>query len=73
VTTLRYRAQTRLPYAMALTALVEYARIHPDPDFTFGPLELDRVENEGLVISGPDLEGIQARLSSVPGLVESGA
>jgi hypothetical protein len=68
--TLRYRAQTRLPYALALTALAEYAHLHPDPDFTIGPMDLERVESEGLVISGPDLTGVKARLERVPGLVE---
>jgi hypothetical protein len=69
--TLRYRAQTRLPYALALRDLAEYAHFHPDPDFTFGPMTLERMESEGLVISGPGLEGVKALLSSVPGLVES--
>jgi hypothetical protein len=69
--TLRYRAQTRLSYAAALTALTEHARAHPEPDFVFGPLDLERLENEGLAVSGGDLAVIASVLAKVPGLAET--
>lgn len=68
--TLRYRAPTRITYSLALIALVEYGREHSDPDFEFGPLDLERLETEGLHISGTSLEGVSDVLARVPGLVE---
>lgn len=68
--TLRYRAATRVSYSSALVDLVEYAREHPDPDFTFGPLDLEKLESEGLQVSGSDLGAVSDVLSRVPGLVE---
>jgi hypothetical protein len=68
--TIRYRAPSNLSYTMAMVELVKYARTHPEPPFTFEPLTLDRLENEGLVISGPELDGVSDLLKAVPGLVE---
>lgn len=69
MSTLRYRAATRLPYALALTDLFEYAHDHPEPDFVFGPTDLERLESEGLAVSGSDLARVQELLSRVAGLV----
>jgi hypothetical protein len=69
VSTLRYRASTRLPYAMALTDLFEYAHDHPDPDFVFGPTDLEQLESSGLAVSGKDLSSVGELLSRVAGLV----
>lgn len=68
--TLRYRGLYRLAYARALLALVELAREQPRPAFSFGPLQLSSLEQQGLTVSGPDLSGVEAALSSIHGLVE---
>lgn len=68
--TIRYRALTRVSYAHAYIAVIVYARDHPEPDFAFGPLDLSAVEQSGLVLSGPDLEGVVEVLAKVPGLIE---
>lgn len=68
---LRYRASGRVPYALALTALAEYAREHPEPGFAFGPLVLEELESQGLEVTGPDLGSLETLLAAVPGLVRS--
>jgi hypothetical protein len=54
---------------MAIVELFQYARDHPEPDFGFGPLDLGQLENEGLAVSGRDLDGVRAILGNVPGLI----
>jgi len=68
--TRRYRAAETVSYAQAVIAAVEYARAHPDEEFYLGPLDLSQVEDWGLSVSGPKLEGITDLLEGVPGLVE---
>ena len=68
--TLRFRSATRIPYAWALIALVRHARDYPDPDFEFGPLDLDALTTSGLTISGPDLAAVSDVIRQVAGLVE---
>lgn len=63
----RYRAAMRLAYSVALLLLMEHAWITHDK-FEFGPMDLDALEAQGLVISGPDLEGARVVLAGVPGL-----
>jgi hypothetical protein len=55
---------------MALVQLVRYSRANPEPDFLFGPLELSALDEQGLVVSGEDLDGVSEVLSEVPGLIE---
>lgn len=69
-TTVRYRALSRVSYAHAFLAVIDYAREHPEPDFAFGPLDLSAVEQSGLLLSGPDLQGVVEVLAKVPGLIE---
>lgn len=71
--TLRYRAAGRVSYALALAALTEYAREHPEPGFAFGPLVLEELESQGLEITGPELGGPEEVLAAVPGLVRTAA
>jgi hypothetical protein len=52
---------------VALLLLMEHARESKDK-FDFGPMDLDALENQGLVISGPDLAGAQKILADIPGL-----
>ncbi len=68
--TRRFRALQRYVYARALLALVEAARSHDGPPFSFGPRDLASLERNGLVVSGADLSSVVAVLSRVPGLVE---
>jgi hypothetical protein len=68
--TRRWRADSRVSYARALLALIEYARARPSPDFAFGPLSVASLEAYGLTVSGTDLTGPSDVLSTVPGLVE---
>jgi hypothetical protein len=63
----RYRAGMRLAYSVALLLLMEHARTSKDK-YEFGPWDLDTLENQGLVISGPDLEGPRVVLAGIPGL-----
>jgi hypothetical protein len=54
---------------VALYELVTYARDHVE-DFTFGPVDLDALEHQGLAVSGPDLAGVRAELARIPGLIQ---
>lgn len=78
--TVRFRAATTIPYAQALAYIVQYARDHWDENFWVNPGNendgqadtLQRVRREGLVLSGPDLDGVTAYLKQrVPGLYEA--
>jgi len=64
--TLRYRGAMRLAYSVALLLLMEHARESKDK-FDFGPMNLDALENQGLVISG-DVAGAAKMLAGVEGL-----
>ncbi len=65
----RWYASSRHVYARALLRLSAYARTHAD-DFSFGPLDLPSLENQGLVITGSDLAGAREVLGKVAGLVQ---
>jgi hypothetical protein len=67
VQSFRYRAAMRLAYSVALLLLTEHARTSRDK-YEFGPWDLDTLENQGLVISGADLEGARVVLAGIPGL-----
>lgn len=69
--TIRWRAHSRYSYALALLALVQLARTHEGEPFHFGPLDIDQVENTGIVVSGADLGAVTDTLSGVPGLFRS--
>jgi hypothetical protein len=68
--TIRYRALYRIIYARALLALVEYSRERPHPPVQFGPLDITKMERNGLTVTGTDLTGVAAVLAKVHGLVE---
>jgi hypothetical protein len=51
-----------MSYALAAIALVEYARSHPREDFAFGPLSASAMAENGLTLSGADLNGPAAVL-----------
>lgn len=70
MTTVRYRALSRYTMAQALLALTDYARVHPQPPFAFGPLDLQAITAIGLTVSGEDLTGPQTVLAAIPELVE---
>lgn len=65
--TLRYRAVMSLAYSVALLYLLEYARESGD-DFEYGPMSLEALQDQGLVVSGSRLEGVQRVLAEIPGL-----
>lgn len=66
--TLRFRAPTRLSYVHALLALVHRART-TDEEFTFGPVALPALEEQGLAVSGPGIRSwADDFLAEVPGL-----
>lgn len=67
--TLRFRGDMPLAYGQAIIALTAYAREHPE-EFEFGPLDLAAMRRSGLVVTGPDLEGVTEVLAGIPGLVE---
>lgn len=71
--TTRWRGSSRVVYSLALLELVRYARQHPDPDFAFGPMDLDALEAQGLSVSGSSLTGVSDVLRQVPGLAEVSA
>jgi hypothetical protein len=52
-----------------MTAVVEYMRGHP-VDFLMGPLDSGKMVDEGMWVSGPDLEGVSDAITRVPGLHE---
>jgi hypothetical protein len=64
--TLRFRAASRVSYARAVLGLARLAR--SGKDFTFGPVYLPALEDQGLVVSGPDLSWADDFLAQVPGL-----
>lgn len=68
--TVRFRALYRFIYSKALVQLVEYAREHPQPEFSFGPMSLPAMESAGLTITGADLSGVVDLMSRVHGLSE---
>jgi hypothetical protein len=66
--TFRFRAESRVTYALALMALARIAR-DAAWDFTYGPLNMGAVEEQGLVVSGPDVASwADDFLREVPGL-----
>jgi hypothetical protein len=67
VQSLRYRAAMRLAYSVALLFLIEHARDSKD-SYEFGPMNLDALEDQGLVVTGADLAGVQKILADIPGL-----
>jgi hypothetical protein len=67
VQSFRYRAAMRLGYSVALLLLMEHARTSKDK-FSFGPWDLDALEDQGLIISGLELEGARVVLAGIPGL-----
>ena len=68
----RFRADSRLVYSQALLELVRYAR-ESQAVFWYGPTSLARLENEGLLVTGPDADAAAGRVMWLPGLVEFGA
>lgn len=69
--TVRFRASSRLSYARALIVLLSHARSSAR-EFTFGPLNTTALEDQGLLVSGPDAESwADDLLKSVPGLHRS--
>lgn len=71
--TARFRSQTRYGYSRALLALTELARRHDGPEFSFGPLSLDGLEQQGLVLSGEDITSPLALLRADVLLTEAEA
>jgi hypothetical protein len=67
VQTIRYRAVMRLSYSVALLHLLEYARESRE-EFEYGPMSLAALDNQGLTICGPKLDGVQKVLADIPGL-----
>ncbi len=67
MTTIRYRADSTIPYADAVTVLAEYSR-SGGADLDFGPLTADALRSSGLFVTGPDLEMVDRLLLKVPGL-----
>jgi hypothetical protein len=66
--TIRFRAESRITYARALIVLTQMAW-DTAREFTFGPLDAAAVEEQGLVVSGPDvLEWADDFMEQVPGL-----
>lgn len=70
VQTVRFRSRQRFVYARSLLALTELARTWTGPPFTFGPASVDGMEQQGLVVSGPDISQVLELLGKDPGLVE---
>lgn len=69
--TIRFRAESRITYARALVNLFSRARSGSD-DFTFGPLTLAALEDQGLLISGAGVSGwADDFLKEIPGLHRS--
>lgn len=68
-TTLRYRSSHDTSYALALVALLDYAR-KSEAQFVFGPMRLEALRNEGLVVTSQDVsvDDLARILESVPGL-----
>lgn len=68
--TVRYRAQHNHVYATALLALFELARDATTPEFSFGPIGLKAIREQGLLVSGEDLSAVTDSLAKVAGLTE---
>jgi hypothetical protein len=66
--TVRFRAESRVVYARALLALTEHARTSAS-EFTFGPLHMAALEEQGLAVTGPDVQAwADDFLAEIPGL-----
>ena len=57
----------RLSYSAALLRLLEYARESRE-DFEYGPMRLTALDNQGLTVCGPQLDGVRKVLAEIPGL-----
>ncbi len=66
--TLRWRGLYRYIYAKALVALTEHARENPEPEFSFGPMDLRALVSQGLVVTGSDLTAVRDILDGIHGL-----
>lgn len=65
--TFRFRAASRVVYARAVLNLVRRAR--EGGDFTFGPLSVSALEEQGLTVSGSEVGNwADDFLTEVPGL-----
>lgn len=60
------RATTKPVMAAAILACLVYARANPEK-FTFGPLQMDLLQQGGLRVSG-DIDKLKARLVAIPDL-----
>ena len=65
----RFRADTRFASGQALCAVVRHARVSEE-EFFYGPDSFDRIESEGLLVSGPGADGAAVVLAQVPGVSE---
>jgi hypothetical protein len=65
--TLRWFAESRYAYAVAVKGLAEYARSHGD-EFEVSPASVTAMEHQGLAVSGPDLAGVTSLLDGIEGL-----
>jgi hypothetical protein len=68
--TVRFRGDSTASLARAVLEVITYARFTTD-EFKFGPLDLNRMFRDGLLLSGPDLAGVTKLLDKLPGLVRS--
>jgi hypothetical protein len=69
--TRRWFADSSVSYALAVIALMEYAREHR-VRYSYGPLDTASMLDGGLAVSGSgdDLDQAAAVLAQVPGLAE---
>jgi hypothetical protein len=68
--TVRFRALRRLDYARGLVALTELARAWDGPEFSYGPMSITGMEQQGIVISGEDVTGPAGLIARDPAFFE---
>jgi hypothetical protein len=64
----RFRGDGPESLVRGVLALLTYARTHPTLNFNFGPLSLEALVRDGILLRGPDISGAVDVLIEIPGL-----
>lgn len=68
---IRFRSDTPEALVAGIESLMQLARSRTDLNFSFGPLSLDALIRDGLVVHGPDEDAAGKALTKISGLAET--
>ena len=66
----RFRGDGPESLVLGVSALLGFVRTHPHLRFSFGPLSLDALVRDGILLRGPEISGAADVLAEIPGLAE---